>query len=51
MRGSNPERLRPKSLKQVVTAPLLNAQQQVLSRVLGDDQFTWMSRVTVRVAS
>ena len=47
----NPSRDKPKSLKQAVTAPLLNAQQQVcLPRVLGDDHYIRMSRVTVGVA-
>ena len=38
------------SLKQVLTAPLFKARQQVwVSRVLGDDHYKWMSRVTVGV--
>ena len=50
-RGSNPGRDRPKSLKQVVTAPLLSARQEVrASRVLGDDHYKRMTRVTVGVA-
>ena len=41
----------PKSFKQVVTGPLPNARQQVrLSRVLGDDHYKRMTRVTVGVA-
>ena len=41
---SNPRRDRSKSEKQVVTAPLLNAQQTVrVSRVLGDDHYKRMS--------
>ena len=37
--------------KEVVTAPLLNAQQEVrVSRVLGDDHYKRMPRVTVGVA-
>ena len=48
---SNPSHGRPKSEKQVVTAPLLNARQQVrVLRVLGDDHNKRMSRVTVGVA-
>ena len=40
-----------KSSKQVEIAPLLNARQQVwVSRVLKDDQYKRMSRVTVGVA-
>ena len=42
---------KPMSLKQVVTAPLLNALQQVrVSRVLGDDHYKRMPRVTEFVA-
>ena len=42
---------RPKSKKQVVTAPLLNAQQYLrVSRVLKDDHYERMSCVTVGVA-
>ena len=41
----------PSRKKQLVTVPLLNAQHQVrVSRVLGDDQYKRMSRVTVGVA-
>ena len=37
---SNPSSDRPKLLKQVVTAPLLNARQQVwVPRILGDDHY------------
>ena len=47
---SNLGRDRCKSWKQVVTATLLNVQQQVwASRVLGDDHFKRMARVTVGV--
>ena len=36
----NPSRDRPKSYKQVVTAPLLNARQQErVTQVLGDDPY------------
>ena len=36
--------------KQVLTSLLFNALKQMLvSRVLGDDHFKWMSRVTVGV--
>ena len=42
---------RPKSLKQVVTAPLLNARQQMwVSWVLGDDHYKGLAHVTVGVA-
>ena len=44
---------KPKSLNNVVIAPLPNAQQQVrVSRVLieSDDDYKWMPRVTVGVA-
>ena len=48
---SNPSRNRPKSYRQVVTALLLNARQQVwVSRVLRDDHYKRMPRVTVGVA-
>ena len=48
---SNPSHDIPKSKKQLVTAPLLNARQQVwVSRVLGDDHYKRMSRVTVGLA-
>ena len=48
---SNPRRDRPKSLKQVVTAPLPNAQHQVwVSRVLRDDHYKRIPRDTVGVA-
>ena len=48
---SNHSRDKPKSLKQVVTAPLSNAGHWVLvSRVLGDDHYKRMPRVTVGVA-
>ena len=47
-RGSIPGRDRPKSLKQVVTAALPNARQEMrLSRVLGDEHYKRMPRVTV----
>ena len=51
-RGSNPGCDTPKSLKQVVTAPLSSArQQEQVSRVFGDDQlYKRMTRVTIRVA-
>ena len=46
VRCSNPSSDRPRSLKQVVTAPLLNARQQVrVSRVLGDDHYKRMPSV------
>ena len=46
----NPGREGPKSLKQVVTAPLPNAPQQIcVSRVLGEDHFKGLVRVTVGV--
>ena len=49
--GSIPGQNRPKSLKQVVSAPTYNARQQEgLSRVLGDDHYKRMPRVTVGVA-
>ena len=42
---------RPKSLKQIVTAPRLNARQQVLvSRVLAHDYYKGLTRVTEGVA-
>ena len=48
---SNPSRDRPKSLKQAVTVPLPNARHEVwVSRVLGDDRYKRMPRVTVGVA-
>ena len=48
---SIPGRDRSKLLKQVVTAQLPNAQQQMwVSRVLGDDHYTGLGRVTVNVA-
>ena len=41
----------PKMLKRVETAPLPNARQQVLvSRVLEDDHYKGLDRVTVGVA-
>ena len=44
VRCSNPSRNRSKSLKQVVTAPLLYTQQQVwVSYILGDDYYKRMS--------
>ena len=51
-RGSIPGRDKPKSLKQVVTAPLPNAWQPVwVSRVLGDDHdYKRLARVAVGVA-
>ena len=50
-RDSIPGRDRQKSLEQVVTAPLPNAQQQVwVSRVLGDDHYKGLACVTVDVA-
>ena len=46
--GSMPGRDRPKSLKQVVTVPLTSARQQVrVSRVLGDNHYKRMPRMTV----
>ena len=49
---SNPSRERPKSLKQVVTAPLSNARHLVcVSWVLGDDHYKRSPRLTVGVAS
>ena len=48
---SNPNRDRPKSLKQVVTAPLLNVRQKVgVSRVLEDNNYERLYRVTVIVS-
>lgn len=48
VRCTNTDRDWTKSWKQVVTAPMLNARQQVwLSRVLGGDLYKRMSRVTV----
>ena len=48
---SNPSRDRPKSLNRKVTAPLPNARNWVVvSRVLGDDHYERMLRVTVVVA-
>ena len=45
--GSIPGRDQPKSLKQVVTAPLPNARQQMcVSRVLGDYHYKVLARVT-----
>ena len=39
------------SLKQTVSAPLLNAWQQLqVSRLLVDDHYNWMSRVIIGVA-
>ena len=50
-RGSIPGRERPNSLKQVVTAPLLNAWQRVcVSRDLGNDHYKEVARITVGVA-
>ena len=48
----NPSRDRPKSYKQVVTAPLLNARQQErVTQVLGNDPYKRMPRcITVGVA-
>ena len=47
----NPSRVRPKSLKQVVTAPLLKAPQQLwVSHVLRDDHYKQMPCITVGVA-
>ena len=49
--GSIPSCDRPKSLKKVVSAPLPSAWQQVrVSRVLGDDHYKRMTRVTACVA-
>ena len=46
-----PSRDRPRSLKQVVTAPLPNAWQQVfVLRVLVDDYYKQMPHVTVGLA-
>ena len=53
VRGSIPDLDRPKSIKQVVTAPLvlLNVRQQVLvSRVLGDDLYKGLASVKVDLA-
>ena len=48
---SIPDRDRPKSIIQAVTAALPNARQQVwVSRVLGDDHYKRMPRVIVGVA-
>ena len=48
---SNPSRDRPKSLKQVVTAPLPNTHHLMwVSRVLRDDHHKQIPRVTVSVA-
>ena len=48
---SNPSRDKPKSLKQIVTAPLPNTRHKVkVSCVLGEDHYKGMSRVTVAVA-
>ena len=48
-RGSISGRDRPKSLKQVVSAPLLNARHQVwVSQFLGDDHYKGLARVTVQ---
>ena len=42
---------RPKSLNEVVTAPLPNARQQLrVLRVLGGKHFKWMTRVNVGLA-
>ena len=47
---SNPSRDRPKSLKQSMTAPMLNARQQMLVlRVLGVDHYKPVFRVTIGV--
>ena len=44
-------RVRPKSLKQVVTAPLPNARKQVwVLRLLADDHYKGLALVTVSVA-
>ena len=49
-RGSMHGRNAPNSFKQVVTAPLPNARQQEwVSRVLGDDHYKGLARVTVDV--
>ena len=49
--GSIPGRDKPKSVKQVVTAPLPNARQQVwVSWILEDGQFKGLAHVTVGVA-
>ena len=48
---SNPSFNRPKSLKQVVTAPLTNTRHSVwVSRVLTDDHYIRMTRFTLGVA-
>ena len=48
---SNPSSNRPNSIKQVVIAPLTNSRHYVrVSRVLGDDHYKRMPRVTVGVA-
>ena len=50
-RSSITGRYRPKSLKQVVKAPLPKSRQQVLvSRVLGDEYYKGFARVTVGLA-
>ena len=47
----NPSRDRPKSLEQVMTTPLPDAWLKVrVSRVLGDDHYKQMPRVTEGVA-
>ena len=49
--GFDPGRDRPTSLKQVVTASLPNARQQVrVSRVLGNDHYKGLTLVTVGMA-
>ena len=48
--GSISSRDRPKSLKQVMTAPLPNAQQKVwVSQVIGDDHYKGLAGVKVAV--
>ena len=46
----NPSCDRPKSFKQVVTAPLLNVRQMRGSSVIRDDLYKRISRLTVCVA-
>ena len=47
----NPSRDKPNSLKQVVTAPLANAREQVWeSRIFGNEHYKCKPRVTISVA-
>ena len=51
-RDSIPGRDRPKSFKEVIKAPLPSARQQVwVSRVLEDDDYKGLARVTVGIKS